>query len=68
MTDSAPRRSVEPVRRAPGPLTLRHVPLDLDEEPAFRDDPLMEWSHEPEPPPTPRVARRSWPPAPADHP
>lgn len=49
-------------RQRPAPLSLRHVPAHLDDEPAYRDDPIMSWSHKPEAPPPLRLGSRPWPP------
>ncbi len=43
------------------PLGLRHVPPQLDDEPAYRDDPIMTWTHKPESPPQLRLGNRPWP-------
>ncbi|BDG59990.1 hypothetical protein [Caldinitratiruptor microaerophilus] len=59
-----PNRAERPPHRAVTPsLSLRHVPPDLDEEPAYPDDPLLGWTHKPEPPPGLRLADGPWPPA-----
>lgn len=50
MTGAAPHGPDSAARHSPRVLTLKHVPPTLDDEPAYRDDPLMDWSHRPEPP------------------
>jgi len=45
-----PPRGPTSEHRAP-PLTLRHVPEILAEEPAYAGDELMDWHSENEPPP-----------------
>lgn len=50
--------------RGASPLSLRYLPPQLDDEPAYRNDPLMSWSHKPEAPPPLRLGNRPWPPPP----
>lgn len=50
VADAVSRQPDTARRRAPGVLTLKHIPPMLSEEPAYRGDPLMEWDHKPEPP------------------
>lgn len=38
-------------RRGAGVLSLKFRPPQLDDEPAFRDDPILGWVHQPEEPP-----------------
>lgn len=62
MTGPVPRHTGRHLNRPGSPLTLRHVPASLDEEPAYRDDPILGWSHAPEPPADLRVGGLPWPP------
>lgn len=62
MTGPVPRRGGNTPRRSQPILTLRHLPAALDDEPAFRDDPILGWRHTPEPPADLRVGGSPWPP------